>query len=29
MSKTSRKQHIYTPFARIEDDKVTYPGLPV
>jgi len=29
MSKTSRKQHTYTPFARIEDDKVTYPGLPV
>jgi uncharacterized protein (DUF488 family) len=29
MSKTSRKQHTYTPFARIEDEKVTYPGLPV
>ena len=29
MSKTSRKQHAYTPFARIEDERVTYPGLPV
>ena len=29
MSKTSRKQHTYTPFARIENEKVTYPGLPV
>jgi uncharacterized protein (DUF488 family) len=29
LSKTSRKPHIYTPFARIEDEKVTYPGLPV
>jgi uncharacterized protein (DUF488 family) len=29
LSKTSRKQHAYTPFARIEDEKVTYPGLPV
>jgi uncharacterized protein (DUF488 family) len=29
MSKTSRKQHAYTPFARIDDEKVTYPGLPV
>ena len=29
MSKTSRKQHTYTPFARIEDKQVTYPGLPV
>ena len=29
MSKTSRKRHSYTPFARIEGEKVTYPGLPV
>lgn len=29
LSKTSRKPHTYTPFARIEDEKVTYPGLPV
>ena len=28
MSKTSRKQHAHTPFARIEDERVTYPGLP-
>jgi uncharacterized protein (DUF488 family) len=29
MNKTSRKQHTYTPFARIEDERVTYPGLPL
>ena len=29
MSKTSRKQHAYTPFAQIEDKKVTYPVLTV
>ena len=29
LSKTSRKPHTYTPFARIEDKKVTYPGLPI
>jgi uncharacterized protein (DUF488 family) len=27
MSKTSRKPHSFTPFARIEDGRVTYPGL--
>jgi uncharacterized protein (DUF488 family) len=27
MSKTSRKPHTYTSFARIEDGNVTYPGL--
>jgi uncharacterized protein (DUF488 family) len=27
MSKTSRKPHEYTPFARIEAEKVTYPGV--
>jgi uncharacterized protein (DUF488 family) len=27
MSKTSRKPHSYTPFARIEGERVTYPGL--
>ena len=27
MSRTSRKAHTCTPFARIEGDKVTYPGL--
>jgi uncharacterized protein (DUF488 family) len=25
----SRKPHTYTPFARIEGDSVTYPGLPL
>ena len=29
MSKTSRKPHSYTPFARIEGERVTYPGLDV
>jgi uncharacterized protein (DUF488 family) len=27
MSKTSRKPHSYTPFARIDGERVTYPGL--
>jgi len=27
MSKTSRKPHSYTPFARIDGPRVTYPGL--
>lgn len=27
MSRTSRKAHSYTPFARIEGQRVTYPGL--
>lgn len=27
MSKTSRKPHSYTPFARIDGQEVTYPGL--
>ena len=27
MSKTSRKPHSYTPFARIDGEQVTYPGL--
>ncbi len=29
MSKTSRKPHAYTPFARIVGSTVTYPGLPL
>ena len=29
LSATSRKPHTYTPFARIEGDSVTYPGLPL
>jgi uncharacterized protein (DUF488 family) len=29
MSKTSRKPHAYTPFARIDGEQITYPGLPV
>ncbi|HEY4359332.1 MAG TPA: DUF488 domain-containing protein [Bryobacteraceae bacterium] len=29
MSKTSRKVHSYTPFARIDGPRVTYPGLVV
>jgi uncharacterized protein (DUF488 family) len=29
MSKTSRKPHAYTPFARIDGEKVTYPGLAI
>jgi len=28
-SKTSRKTHAYTPFARIDGESVTYPGLPL
>jgi uncharacterized protein (DUF488 family) len=27
MSKSSRKPHTFTPFARIEGEVVTYPGL--
>ncbi len=27
MSKSSRKPHTYTPFARIEGETVTYPGV--
>ena len=27
MSKTSRKPHSYTPFARVEGGRVWYPGL--
>jgi uncharacterized protein (DUF488 family) len=27
MSKTSRKQHTLTPFAKVEGEVVTYPGL--
>src|SRR5690348_3743908 len=27
MSKTSLKQHAYTPFARVQGEMVTYPGL--
>ena len=27
MSKTQRKPHAFTPFARIEGGQVTYPGL--
>jgi uncharacterized protein (DUF488 family) len=29
LSATSRKPHTYTPFARIEGQSVTYPGLPL
>ena len=29
MTATSRKPHTYTPFARVEGDVVTYPGLPL
>jgi len=28
LSATSCKPHTYTPFARVEGDSVTYPGLP-
>jgi uncharacterized protein (DUF488 family) len=28
-SATSRKPHTYTPFARVEGEAVTYPGLPL
>lgn len=27
MSKTSRKPHTFTPFAKVEGEVVTYPGL--
>ena len=27
MNKATLKPHAYTPFARIEGQKVTYPGL--
>jgi uncharacterized protein (DUF488 family) len=27
MTKTSRKPHTLTPFAKVEGDTVTYPGL--
>jgi uncharacterized protein (DUF488 family) len=27
LSKSSRKPHTYTPFAKIEGERVTYPGL--
>jgi uncharacterized protein (DUF488 family) len=29
MSATSRKPHTYTPFAQVEGESVTYPGLPL
>lgn len=29
MSRSSVKPHSYTPFARIEGESVTYPGLPL
>jgi uncharacterized protein (DUF488 family) len=29
LSATSRKSHTYTPFARVEGESVTYPGLPL
>lgn len=29
LSATSRKTHAYTPFARVEGESVTYPGLPL
>ena len=29
LSATSRKPHAYTPFARVEGESVTYPGLPL
>ena len=29
MTATKRKSHTYTPFARVEGDVVTYPGLPL
>ena len=29
LSATSRKSHAYTPFARVEGESVTYPGLPL
>jgi uncharacterized protein (DUF488 family) len=29
LSATSRKKHTYTPFAVVEGECVTYPGLPL
>ncbi len=29
MTKTSRKIHSYTPFAQIDGERVTYPGLEI
>jgi uncharacterized protein (DUF488 family) len=29
LSASSRKPHTYTPFARIDGESVTYPGLPL
>lgn len=29
LTATSRKPHTYTPFARVDGDVVTYPGLPL
>jgi uncharacterized protein (DUF488 family) len=29
LSESSRKPHRYTPFARVEGTRVTYPGLPL
>jgi uncharacterized protein (DUF488 family) len=29
MNETTRKPHAYTPFARIDGEIVTYPGLPI
>jgi uncharacterized protein (DUF488 family) len=29
LSATTRKPHTYTPFARVEGEKITYPGLPL
>ena len=29
LTATSRKPHSYTPFARVEGETVTYPGLPL
>ncbi len=29
LSANSRKPHTYTPFARVEGESVTYPGLPL
>lgn len=29
LTASSRKSHTYTPFARVEGESVTYPGLPL
>ena len=29
LTATTRKPHAYTPFARVEGESVTYPGLPL